>query len=108
MPRVKRCTCRLHGELGEEVEVALLHHLGAQPFALAPYPKHLENPGVCPICQSTFDASTRFYALPCGHRFHIVCLLKALQESNACTLCRAKVSQALYMVLGLGDVYPRP
>lgn len=68
----------LRGELGIEVEVAMLRHLGAQPFALAPYPKHLENPSVCPICQSAFHASIGFYALPCRHEFHIVCLLKAL------------------------------
>ena len=31
----------LRGELGEEVEVAMLCHPGAQSFALAAYPKHL-------------------------------------------------------------------
>ena len=93
---------------GEDVEVAMLYHPSAQPFALSPYPVHLDNPSICPICQLAFDAITKFYTLPCRHRFHIICLLKALRASHSCTLSRAEILQALHMILGLRDVYPRP
>ena len=65
-------------ELTKEVEVAMLCCPSAQPFSLTSYPKHLDKPSICPICQSAFDVITKFYAVPYGHRYHIVCLLKAL------------------------------
>jgi len=46
----------------------------------------------CSICLSSLDAFR--CTLPCGHSFHTSCVMKALQSSPACPLCREPYFEA--------------
>lgn len=46
----------------------------------------------CPICMDSVE-NTNNCILTCGHRFHMECMLKALERKNSCPLCRSEVIQ---------------
>lgn len=45
---------------------------------------------VCAVCLESHDQSST--ALPCGHRFHCVCMINAFRRQSACPVCRADVA----------------
>lgn len=49
----------------------------------------------CPICMDPVE-NTNNCVLSCGHRFHMGCMLKALERNNSCPLCRSEVIQYQY------------
>ncbi len=47
----------------------------------------------CPICMEEFEDNKNQMILPCGHRFHTMCMIKNLCSSynpTACPMCRTK------------------
>ncbi|XP_022734095.1 E3 ubiquitin-protein ligase RNF115-like [Durio zibethinus] len=46
----------------------------------------------CLVCFEDFSIVTEAGRLPCSHIYHIGCIVKWLKESNACPLCRYKMS----------------
>lgn len=45
----------------------------------------------CAVCQESVIGEKDSMCLPCGHKFHVTCGLKWLQENNTCPCCRAEV-----------------
>ena len=45
----------------------------------------------CAVCQESIMGEKDSMCLPCGHKFHVTCGLKWLQENNTCPCCRAEV-----------------
>lgn len=45
----------------------------------------------CAVCQESVIGEKDSMCLPCGHKFHVTCGLKWLQENNSCPCCRAEV-----------------
>lgn len=45
----------------------------------------------CAVCQESIMGEKDSMCLPCGHKFHVTCGLKWLQENNSCPCCRAEV-----------------
>ncbi|KAG6603277.1 E3 ubiquitin-protein ligase-like protein, partial [Cucurbita argyrosperma subsp. sororia] len=52
-----------------------------------------EEAGDCSVCCDELRGETEVRRLPCGHVFHKSCILKWLQLTNSCPLCRAKLEQ---------------
>ena len=46
------------------------------------------NEDRCSVCLQDFDETDQACALPCGHRFHMMCILQAYVYTPACPLCR--------------------
>ena len=43
---------------------------------------------MCVICQEPQTADIRSHDLPCGHRFHVKCLLEYFRRDGRCPVCR--------------------
>ncbi|MCL7035829.1 hypothetical protein MKW94_005546 [Papaver nudicaule] len=46
----------------------------------------------CVVCMDVFEDGTGVTYIPCSHFFHEGCLVRWLQESNSCPLCRFQIS----------------
>ncbi|KAF3773437.1 E3 ubiquitin-protein ligase [Nymphaea thermarum] len=42
----------------------------------------------CPVCLEQFGANGKVSDMPCGHRYHVDCIMKWLEKHNICPLCR--------------------
>jgi hypothetical protein len=52
----------------------------------------------CAICFESLTA-TDVIELPCGHVFHILCIIKLVQSRNRrCPLCRARITSNVYQL----------
>ena len=45
----------------------------------------------CPICLEEMKEENGMATTKCGHKFHLHCLLKSLDSSNSCPMCRSEV-----------------
>ena len=66
----------------EEEEVLL-----CQPIFTAPIPL-----GDCPICMDPLQM-VNFAVTKCGHSFHASCLLRSVEDSSDCPMCRAELTK---------------
>ena len=57
------------------------------------YPKEMEPPDDCPICQESILLP---YTLPCKHRFCYLCIKRAYEEKSACPYCRAPITENIH------------
>jgi hypothetical protein len=46
------------------------------------------NSGSCIICLEDFDNMSKTHSLPCGHTFHVECIIKCFRKTNECPYCR--------------------
>lgn len=46
------------------------------------------NSGSCIICLEDFDNTSKTHSLPCGHTFHVECIIKCFRKTNECPYCR--------------------
>jgi len=46
------------------------------------------NSGSCIICLEDFDNMSKTHSLPCGHTFHVDCIIKCFRKTNECPYCR--------------------
>ncbi|KAK1315385.1 E3 ubiquitin-protein ligase RING1 [Acorus calamus] len=46
----------------------------------------------CRVCFDDFSVGSEVMRMPCGHLFHRVCILKWLEKSGVCPICRLKMS----------------
>ena len=46
------------------------------------------NSGSCIICLEDFDNNSKTHSLPCGHTFHVECIIKCFRKTNECPYCR--------------------
>ena len=55
----------------------------------------------CCICADQFenDDSINIAAVPCGHTFHEVCVMRWLKTSNSCPQCRTFINKRQVSVL---------
>ncbi|XP_056849495.1 E3 ubiquitin-protein ligase MBR1 isoform X2 [Raphanus sativus] len=42
----------------------------------------------CSICQEEYEAKDEVGKLPCGHRYHIICVKQWLLRKNSCPVCK--------------------
>ena len=42
----------------------------------------------CPVCQDKFNENEKCVKIPCGHVYHLDCLLPWLNTNNTCPVCR--------------------
>ena len=52
----------------------------------------------CPICMEEFEDNKNQMILPCGHRFHTMCMMKNICSSynpTACPMCRTEFIESL-------------
>ena len=52
----------------------------------------------CPICMDEFEDNKNQMILPCGHRFHTMCMMKNICSSynpTACPMCRTEFIESL-------------
>lgn len=48
-----------------------------------------QEPDICTICQDGYLIDRESFELPCGHKFHIGCIITSLRHSsNRCPICR--------------------
>jgi E3 ubiquitin-protein ligase AIP2 len=47
-----------------------------------------KEPEVCSVCQEEFPPHGKAQKMPCGHFFHVDCLVEWLEKHNTCPLCR--------------------
>ncbi|XP_023006824.1 RING-H2 finger protein ATL16-like [Cucurbita maxima] len=52
-----------------------------------------EEEGDCSVCCEALRGEEEVSRIPCGHVYHKCCILKWLQISNSCPLCRTKLEQ---------------
>ncbi|XP_023006826.1 E3 ubiquitin-protein ligase RNF126-like [Cucurbita maxima] len=52
-----------------------------------------EEEGDCSVCCEALKGEEEVSRIPCGHVYHKFCILKWLQMSNSCPLCRTKLEQ---------------
>jgi len=46
------------------------------------------NSGSCIICLEDFEETRTNHSLPCGHTFHVDCIIKCFRKTNECPYCR--------------------
>lgn len=47
------------------------------------------NEEACPICLEGIDRGDRYHTLPCGHAYHMDCIVPWIQKGNSkCPVCR--------------------
>jgi hypothetical protein len=46
------------------------------------------NSGSCIICLEDFDQIRTTHSLPCGHTYHVECIIKCFRKTNECPYCR--------------------
>lgn len=42
----------------------------------------------CSVCLEEFNEESKTTSLPCGHTFHVDCIIKSFRKSNECPNCR--------------------
>jgi len=47
-----------------------------------------EDQPMCAICMSDFEEHDHLRELPCGHRYHVLCIDKWLQNHDECPMCK--------------------
>ena len=57
------------------------------------YQKKAEGLDECPICMETLEQNSNYVVTKCGHKFHFDCLMKALETSDGCPMCRQPVKE---------------
>lgn len=45
----------------------------------------------CVVCLQDFEWAEKISRLPCGHEFHSACILRWLDQRNACPQCNQRV-----------------
>jgi hypothetical protein len=68
---------------------------GLNLIKMADLPVRLVKPHekveLCPICHESFQIDPFVNELPCGHVFHMDCIMKWLKDQNTCPFCRYKL-----------------
>lgn len=59
----------------------------------------------CPLCYKVFDGWSGCYMLPCGHYYHLVCLVRQMQHAPVCAICQAPLHKGLYTIFGMSTDY---
>ena len=52
-----------------------------------------EEEGDCSVCCESLKGEEEVSRIPCGHVYHKCCILKWLEMSNSCPLCRTQLEQ---------------
>ncbi|XP_046863891.1 E3 ubiquitin-protein ligase RNF181-like [Xenia sp. Carnegie-2017] len=42
----------------------------------------------CPICLEKYEKEEMYVQLPCDHKFHETCIMRWLEQTNSCPVCR--------------------
>ena len=59
----------------------------------------------CPGCYKAFDGWSGNYTLACGHYYHLVCLIRLMQNDTKCAICAKDIPEGLYQIFGMGNDY---
>ena len=54
-------------------------------------PKAHDDDDACPTCLDEWSADNPACPLPCGHAFHLACVLEWSQRASSCPVCGARV-----------------
>jgi hypothetical protein len=57
----------------------------------------------CTICMTSIGPTTHCTMVPCGHRFHAVCIQTWLVQRTTCPICRSIVSRCQHGYLEAHD-----
>lgn len=82
---------------------AIEHPNSIEPPPQAP---HVAG-GPCPLCRCFFHAWSGHYALPCGHMYHVTCLMQSMVNSKTCAICPLEISRNLYAMFKMSRDYER-
>lgn len=77
------------------------------PNTILPPPLHAVAGGPCPVCRAFFHDWSGHYVLPCGHMYHISCLMQSMMNSLTCAICNYELSEHLYNMFKLSSEYER-
>ena len=55
----------------------------------------------CLGCKKLFGTWSGYYSLPCGHIYHLACLLQSMVLGEPCLVCNIPFSHALYSLFSL-------
>ena len=79
------------------------------------HPNQIEAPpqmpgqarGACPLCRCFFHAWSGHYDLPCGHMYHVTCLMQSMVNSKTYAICPSEISSNLYAMFRMSRDYER-
>ena len=54
----------------------------------------------CPQCMKIFDGWSGSYTLACRHFYHLICLVRLMQNTNQCIICSKEIPKGVYYCLG--------
>ena len=77
------------------------------PNSVLPPPLHAVAGGPCPICRAFFHDWSGHYVVPCGHMYHISCLMQSMMNSLKCAICNYEISKHLYTIFKLSSEFHR-
>uniref|UniRef100_A0A8C0EIG8 RING-type domain-containing protein n=1 Tax=Bubo bubo TaxID=30461 RepID=A0A8C0EIG8_BUBBB len=65
-----------------------------------------ETEQICPICHDVPRSNT--YAMPCGHRFCLGCILRWVRRKPECAVCSRPVEKVCFRLSQAGTAPSRP
>lgn len=93
-----------------QVEEQLVGHAST----VIEHPNSIQNPpisnvasGPCPICRSFFHDWSGHYVIPCGHMYHITCLMQRMMNNLKCAICDYEISGHLYTMFKMASEHKR-
>ena len=79
-------------ELLAYTDEQLIGHYTAEIFQSTPSPSSLHEEQTCCVCLDTLTLGNKNTTLtPCGHAYHLSCLLSSLRNKNLCPMCRGSL-----------------
>ena len=82
-----------------------ISHLIVHPNFVPTTSSEVTSFAQCPQCMKIFDGWSGSYTLSCGHYYHLIFLIRLMQNSNQCTLCQKEIPEDVYYMFGMDNDY---
>ncbi len=82
-----------------------ISHLIVHPDYVPASAEEATGSAQCPVCTKVFDGWSGSYFLACGHFYHLICLIRLMQNNTQCAICSADIPQGLYYMFGMANDY---
>jgi Ring finger domain len=66
-----------------------INGLSPETIIRIPIQRVSENDGQCSVCLEVFKDIDKARLMPCGHKYHLLCIDKWLMQHTSCPLCKA-------------------